>query len=102
VEDSVVMSQHFGFKHAGSKWHGAHIQRKEASMRRNFEFITRLGLQVGVTEQSREDATEPATAADVAPILSSDAGNSSQEAGGEEMVRFILEMFPQSGCAPKK
>jgi hypothetical protein len=67
-------------------------------MSRNFELMTQLGLQVGVTDKPRPDAADRAVAMDVSPIRSSDAGNASEE----EMARFILEMFPHSGCASKE
>jgi hypothetical protein len=66
-------------------------------MSRNFELMTQLGLQVGVTDKPKSDAADRAGALDVFPIHSSDAGDASEE----EMARFILEMFPQGGCAPK-
>jgi hypothetical protein len=74
-------------------------------MSRNFELMKQLGLQMGVTNIPRAGTTPtPDTAdrpdvIDAVPIPSIDAGNPSEEIGGEEMVRFILEMFPQGGCA---
>ncbi len=66
-------------------------------MSRNFELMTQLGLQVGVTDKPKQDATDCPGATDVVSTPTADAGN----AGEEEMARFILEMFPRGGSGPK-
>jgi hypothetical protein len=66
-------------------------------MSRNFELMTQLGLQVGVTDKAKPDATQCEGASDVVPPPNGEAGN----VGEEEMARFILEMFPRGGSGPK-
>lgn len=70
-------------------------------MRRNFEFITQLGLQLGVTDKPKADANERAAAADAVPVRSSNPSSAGGDAGGEEIARFILEMFPRGGGTPE-
>jgi hypothetical protein len=67
-------------------------------MSRNFELMTQLGLQVGVTNQPKPDATDSPHESDVVSAPSGDAVH----AGEEEMARFILEMFPRGGSGQKK
>jgi hypothetical protein len=66
-------------------------------MSRNFELMTQLGLQVGVTEMPKQDGNDCAPTMDVVSTPYGDAGNVREE----EMTRFILEMFPRGGGAPK-
>ena len=66
-------------------------------MSRNFELMTQLELQAGVVDKPKPDAADHAAALDIFPIHSSSAGNVS----GEEMARFILEMYPHGNRAPK-
>jgi hypothetical protein len=66
-------------------------------MSRNFELMTQLGLQVGVKEKLKQDATQCEGASGVVPPPNGEAGNVREE----EMVRFILEMFPRGGSASK-
>ncbi|MGA2909274.1 MAG: hypothetical protein ABSE36_16350 [Terracidiphilus sp.] len=66
-------------------------------MSRNFELMTQLGLQVSATDNPKPAAIDSAGASDVVSTPSGDAVH----AGEEEMARFILEMFPRSGVAPK-
>jgi hypothetical protein len=67
-------------------------------MSRNFELMTQLGLEVGVTDKPKPDATDHTITSEVVFTPSGDAGNT----GEEEMVRFILEMFPRGGGAAKE
>jgi hypothetical protein len=67
-------------------------------MSRNFELMTQLGLRVGVTDKPKPDAADRVTAVDDVPVLFSNDG----DASGEEMVRFIRDMFPRGGSAPQE
>ena len=66
-------------------------------MSRNFELMTQLGLQVGVADQPKEDATHREVESEVVSAPPDGAVN----AGEEEMARFILEMFPRGGDGKK-
>jgi hypothetical protein len=67
-------------------------------MSRNFELMTQLGLQMGVTNQPKPEAADFDSASDVVQIPNVDAGDASEE----QMTRFILEMFPRGGSGQKK
>ena len=68
-------------------------------MSRNFELMTQLGLQVGVTDKPKPDATLiMLPRSTLSPLLLAKPSMS----GEEEMARFILEMFPRGGSGPKK
>lgn len=68
-------------------------------MSRNFEFMTQLELEAGVTDKPRPDSPNRAAAVDVVPILSSHTSN----VGGEEMLRLIQRIFlSANGCAPRQ
>ena len=67
-------------------------------MSRNFELMTQLGLQVGVTDQPKPEATHGEGAPEEFSARSGDAVH----AGEEEMARFLLEMFPRGEGGPKK
>jgi Mrp family chromosome partitioning ATPase len=68
-------------------------------MSRNFELMTQLELEAGVTDKPRPDSPNRAAAVDVVPILSSHASNF----GGEEMLRIIQRIFlSANGRAPRQ
>lgn len=67
-------------------------------MSRNFELMTQLRLQMGVTDQPKQDATGSEGASE---LFSAPSGGA-VHAGDAEMARFILEMFPRSGGGQKK
>ncbi len=68
-------------------------------MSRNFELMTQLELEAGITDKPRPDSPNRAAAADVVPILASHAGNF----GGEEMLRIIQRIFLSvNGSAPRQ
>jgi len=68
-------------------------------MSRNFELMTQLELEAGVTDKPKPDTADRAAAMDVVPILSSRASNAS----GEEMLRLIQRIFlSANGSAPRQ
>ena len=68
-------------------------------MSRNFELMTQLELEAGVTDKPKPDSPNRAAAVDVVPILSSHASN----VGGEEMLRLIQRIFlSANGSAPRQ
>jgi receptor protein-tyrosine kinase len=68
-------------------------------MSRNFELMTQLELEAGVTDKPRPDTTDHAAAMNVVPILSSHASSG----GGEEMLRLIQRIFlSANGSAPRQ
>ncbi len=68
-------------------------------MSRNFELMTRLELEAGVTDKPQPHSPNRATAVDVLPILSSHTSN----VGGEEMLRLIQRIFlSANGSAPRQ
>jgi hypothetical protein len=66
-------------------------------MSRNFELMTQLGHQVGVTDKPEPAAADSAGAMDVVSNPTADTGNADEE----EMARFILEIFPRGRSGPK-
>ncbi len=66
-------------------------------MSRNFELMTQLGLQAGLTDKPKPDGIDSAATVDVVSTPSGEASNVREE----EMARFILEMFPRGGSGPK-
>jgi len=68
-------------------------------MSHNFELMTQLELEAGVSDKPRPDSANRAAAVDVVPILSSHAANP----GGEEMLRLIQRIFlSANGSAPRQ
>jgi len=68
-------------------------------MSRNFELMTQLELEVGVTDKPKPDSTDHAAAMNVVPILS---GHASSD-GGEEMLRLVHRIFlSANGSAPRQ
>jgi hypothetical protein len=67
-------------------------------MSRNFELMTQLGLQVGVTDKPDSGTADSGGVTDVVSTPTADTGIADEE----EMARFILEMFPRGGSGPKK
>lgn len=68
-------------------------------MSHNFELMTQLELEAGVTDKPRPDPLKRAAAMDVVPILSSRTSN----VGGEETLRLVQRIFlSANGCAPRQ
>ena len=68
-------------------------------MSRNFELMTQLELEAGITDKATSTAADQAARMAVVPILSSRAG----DAGGEEMLRFVQRIFlSANGSAPRQ
>ena len=68
-------------------------------MSRNFELMTQLEIEAGITDKATSTAADQAANMAVVPILSSRAG----DAGGEEMLRLIQRIFlSANGSAPRQ
>jgi receptor protein-tyrosine kinase len=68
-------------------------------MSRNYELMTQLEIEAGITDKATSTAADQAARMAVVPILSSRAG----DAGGEEMLRFIQRIFlSANGSAPRQ
>jgi Mrp family chromosome partitioning ATPase len=68
-------------------------------MSRNFELMTQLEIEAGVSDKRTAATTDRAVVMPIAPILSSHASN----AGGEEMLRLIQRIFlSANGSAPRQ
>jgi len=66
-------------------------------MSRNFELMTQLGLEVGVTDEPSPNAIQRPAALKASPMQSGNVGNVSED----EMARFLLDMYPRGGGGPK-
>ena len=68
-------------------------------MSRNFELMTQLELEAGVSDRPKPAGTDRAAVMDVVPILSSNTSS----VGGEEMLRLIQRIFlSANGRAPRQ
>jgi len=68
-------------------------------MSRNFELMTQLEIEAGITDKAKPTAADQAAKMAVVPILSSRAG----DAGGEEMLRLVQRIFlSANGSAPRQ
>lgn len=68
-------------------------------MSRNFELMTQLEIEAGVSDKRTSALTDRAIVMPIAPIL---AGHAS-DAGGEEMLRLIQRIFlSTNGSAPRQ
>jgi Mrp family chromosome partitioning ATPase len=68
-------------------------------MSRNFELMTQLEIEAGITHKATSKAADQAARVAVVPILSSCAG----DPGGEEMLRLVQRIFlSANGSAPRQ
>ena len=68
-------------------------------MSHNFELMTQLELEAGVTDKPKPDTSDRAAGMDVVPILSSHTSS----VGGEEILRLIQRIFlSANGCVPRQ
>jgi len=67
-------------------------------MSRNFELMTQLGLEVGVTDEPKPNATQSAAVLKAPPMQSGNVGDVSEE----EMARFLLDMYRRGDGGPKE
>src|ERR1035437_4931009 len=68
-------------------------------MSRNFELMTQLEIEAGITDKAASTAANQVAKMAVAPILSSHAS----DAGGEEILRLVQRIFlSANGSAPRQ
>jgi Mrp family chromosome partitioning ATPase len=68
-------------------------------MSRNFELMTQLEIEAGITDKPMSATVDRATGMEVVPILSRHIS----DAGGEEMLRLIQRIFlSANGSAPRQ